>query len=179
MPSLRTSFLALVLLVLGTIGAIAHGPTPQKVEGKIEIAAPPAAVWAIAKDFAGIGDWHPLIETSGGKGADSAGAEREMTLKSGGVLVDSLDEFNEAEMSYGYRLAKENVDAFPVSFYSAALSVKPGKDGGSEVVWIGRFYRADTSNFPPEDKNDAAAIAAMKTFIEEGLKGLKAKAEAK
>jgi mxaD protein len=82
-------------------------------------------------------------------------------------------------MSYGYRLAKENVDAFPVSFYSAALSVKPGKDGGSEVVWIGRFYRADTSNFPPEDKNDAAAIAAMKTFIEEGLKGLKAKAEAK
>jgi mxaD protein len=47
------------------------------------------------------------------------------------------------------------------------------------VTSIGRFYRADTSNFPPEDKNDAAAIAAMKNLLAEGLKGLKAKAEAK
>ena len=46
-------------------------------------------------------------------------------------------------------------------------------------MWIGRFYRADTSNFPPEDKNDEAAIAAMTEFFQEGLKGLKAKAEAK
>jgi mxaD protein len=169
----------LALLVLSTIAANAHGPTPQKVEEKIEIAAPPAAVWAIVKDFAGIGAWHPLLEKSAGSGGIAVGAERELTLKSGGVLRDSLDDYNEAEMTYGYRLAKENVDVFPVSFYSASLSVKPGKDGGSEVEWIGRFYRADTSNFPPENKNDAAAIAAMKNFIAEGLKGLKAKAEAK
>ena len=179
MRLLRSSFFGLVLAALGASGAFAHGPTPQKVEEKIEIAAPPAAVWAIAKDFGAIGDWHPLVEKSAGTGGNGANATREVTLKSGGVLVDGLDDYNDGEMSYTYRLSKENVEALPVSFYSATLSVKPGKDDGSEVEWIGRFYRADTGNFPPEDKNDAAAIAAMKTFIEEGLKGLKAKAEAK
>jgi mxaD protein len=170
---------SLIPLLFLTSGALAHGPTPQKVEETIEIAAPPAAVWAIAKEFARIADWHPLVAKSEGTGGNAAGAERIVTLKSGGDLKDGLDDFDEANMSYGYRLAKENVDAFPVSFYSAALAVKPGASGGSTVEWIGRFYRADTSNFPPEDKNDAAAIAAMKTFLSEGLKGLKAKAEAK
>ena len=179
MRLLRSSFLGLVLVLSSAIGADAHGPTPQKIVESIDIAAPPATVWAIAQDFAAIGDWHPLIEKSTGTGGSVAGATRELTLKSGGVLVDGLDDFNDAEMSYGYRLAKENIEALPVSFYAASLSVKPGKDGGSEVEWIGRFYRADTGNFPPEDKNDAAAIAAMKSFIGEGLKGLKAKAEAK
>jgi mxaD protein len=174
----RALFLLLALSGCLALPAAAHGPTPQKVEERIEIAAPPAAVWAIAKDFAGIASWHPLVEKSAGKGGSAAGAEREVTLKSGGVLADGLDDFNEQEMSYGYRLAKENVDAFPVSFYSATLTVKPNDSGGSEVEWIGRFYRADTSNFPPENKNDAAAVAAMKSFFSEGLKGLKAKAEA-
>jgi mxaD protein len=174
--------LFLVILALQGVGALsaaAHGPTPKKVEETIEIAAPPAAVWTIVKDFGAIADWHPLVAKSEGKGGNAAGAEREVTLKSGGALRDSLDEYSAEDMSYGYRLAKENVDAFPVSFYSAVLSVKAGARGGAEVAWIGRFYRADTGNFPPEDKNDAAAIAAMTTFFQEGLKGLKAKAEAK
>lgn len=157
--------------------ALAHGPTPQKVEESIEIAAPPAKVWEIAKDFAGIAAWNPEVEKSEGKGGNAVDGTRAITLKSGGTIEDSLDEYSDAEMSYGYRLAKENVDAFPVSFYSASFSVKPNGDNASTVEWIGRFYRADTGNFPPEDKNDAAAIAAMKAFFEAGLKGLKAKAE--
>jgi mxaD protein len=169
----------LALQSLHALSATAHGPTPKKVEETIQIAAPPGAVWDIVKDFGAIADWHPLVAKSVGKGGDAAGAEREVTLKSGGVLRDGLDEYSAGDMAYGYRLAKENVDAFPVSFYSATLSVKPGADGGSDVVWIGRFYRADTGNFPPEDKNDAAAVAAMTTFYQEGLKGLKAKVEGK
>jgi mxaD protein len=101
-----------------------------------------------------------------------------LTLKSGGDLVESLDDYNEKEMSIGYRLQKENVDAFPVSFYSDVISVKPAADG-SEVEWISRFYRADTTNRPPEDKNDAAAVKATTDFIRNGLAGLKAKVEGK
>jgi mxaD protein len=179
MRLLRLLSAVLVLSVAGALPSAAHGPTPKKVEETIEIAAPPADVWAIAKDFAGIANWHPLVTESKGEGGNAANATREVTLESGGVLSDGLDEFNEEEMTYGYRLAKENVDAFPVSFYSATLSVKPDADGGSKAEWIGRFYRADTSNFPPEDKNDAAAIAAITEFFQEGLKGLKAKAESK
>ncbi len=174
---LFTCCLALAVAAFATVSADAHGPTPKKVEEKIQIDAPPAKVWAIAKDFAGIADWHPLIEKSEGKGGNEAGGERVITLKTG-ALTDSLDDYNDAEMTYSYRLGKEDVEVFPVSFYSASFAVKPAGEG-SEVEWIGRFYRADTSNFPPEDKNDEAAIAAMTNFIQEGLKGLKAKAEAK
>jgi mxaD protein len=50
---------------------------------------------------------------------------------------------------------------------------------GSEVEWLGRFYRADTNNEPPENLNDAAAVKAMQEFMKAGLEGLKAKAGAK
>ncbi len=100
-------------------------------------------------------------------------------LKSGGELTESLDEYLPTDMSYSYRLTKENIDALPVSFYSATLQVTPGANGGSEVEWLGRFYRADTSNFPPPEKSDEAAIAAMTKFFRAGLDGLKQKAEAK
>lgn len=179
MRLLRLLSACLAFSVAGALPGAAHGPTPKKVEESIEIASTPAKVWEVAKDFAGIANWHPLVTASKGEGGNGADATREITLKSGGTLSDGLDEYSEEEMSYGYRLAKENVDVFPVSFYSASFDVDPGADGGSKVTWIGRFYRADTSNFPPEDKNDEAAIAAMTEFLQEGLKGLKAKAEAK
>lgn len=161
------------------IGAHAHGPTPQKVEEKIEIAAPPEKVWAIVKDFGNIGDWNPALAKSVGTGGNDNGATRVITLKSGGELLEGLDYYSDKEMTYLYRLSKEKVDVFPVSSYTAELTVKPGADGGSLVTWLGRFYRADTGNEPAPDKNDAAAIKAMKGFITTGLQGLKAKAEAK
>ena len=171
--------MSLVLAFTFAGSAHAHGPTPKKVEETIEIAAPPAKVWDIVKNFADISSWHPEVEKSEGTGGNAVDAIRTVTLKSGGELQDSIDDYSDKDMSFGYRLAKENVDAFPVSFYSANMAVKPGADGGSTVEWIGRFYRADTGNFPPEDKNDEAAIKAMTDFFQSGLKGLKAKAEAK
>lgn len=174
----RWPFLLLsgILMSLGALPATAHGPTPQKVSEKIVIASPPAKVWALVGEFAKIDQWHPGVEKSAG-GGNTAGAERTLTLKSGGDLVEGLDEYNAGEMFYGYRLAKENIEAFPVSFYSAKVTVKPAEGGGSEITWIGRFYRADTGNFPPENLNDAAAIAAMEGFFRQGLEGLKAKLE--
>ena len=82
-------------------------------------------------------------------------------------------------MSYGYRLSKENIETLPVSFYTASISVKAGAAGGSEVEWTGRFYRADTTNEPPEHLNDAAAVKAMSDFMRVGLQGIKDKAEGK
>jgi mxaD protein len=156
----------------------AHGPTPRKVEETVAITAPPAAVWTAVKDFGAISTWHPGVSKSEGQGGNGSGATRAVTLKSGGVLQEGLDDYNEAEMSYSYRLSKENLEALPVSFYSATLTVKPA-GSGSEVEWIGRFYRGDTSNFPPENLNDEAATKAMTALFREGLDGLKAKLEGK
>jgi mxaD protein len=175
---IRRVLLVLALLAANSSIAGAHGPTPQKLDEKINIAAPPAVVWNAIKDFGSIGAWHPDLAKVVGEGGNAVGATRTLTLKSGGDLVESLDDYNEKEMSIGYRLQKENVDAFPVSFYSDIISVKPAADG-SEVEWISRFYRADTTNQPPEDKSDAAAVKATTDFIKNGLAGLKAKVEGK
>ena len=178
MRTLRLLSAALLLSALGASGALAHGPTPKKVEESIAISAPPADVWAVVKDFANIADWHPLVTESKGEGGNAAGATREITLKSGGVLSDGLDEYDDKGMMYGYRLSKENVECVRER-EGRGIEEGGGADGGSTASWVGRFYRADTSNFPPEDKNDEAAIAAMTEFFQEGLKGLMAKAEAK
>jgi mxaD protein len=164
--------------MLGITPATAHGPTPQKVEESVVIAAPPDVVWAAVKDFDGLATWNPQVESSAGRGGNAAGGERDVVLKSGGQLTDSLDEYLEDEMSYSYRLGTPNIEAFPVSFYSATLTVKPGADGGSEVAWTARFYRADTGNFPSETQNDQAAIDAMTRFIQDGLQTLKQRVEA-
>ena len=64
----------------------------------------------------------------------------------------------------------------PVSFYTIGIEVEAA-DKGSQVIWSGRFYRADTGNFPPENLNDEAAVKAMTEFATSGLEGLKASLE--
>lgn len=169
---------ALALLLALAAPARAHGPTPQKAEAKVVVAATPDAVWKSAGDFAGIGAWHPMVKAVRAKGGNAAGAERVLVLEKG-EITDGLDDYDAAGRSLGWRLNTENVEALPVSFYTVTLTVSDAGGGGSEVVMAGRFYRADTSNFPPDELNDEAAVAAMTQFFEAGLAGLKAKAENK
>lgn len=173
MKTTRDFLFALAVL---PISALAHGPTPQKVIETIEIQAPPDKVWSLVKEFGGIAQWHPMVAECKSTGDNSPGAERTLTLKAGGQIIESLDEFD-AHRLLGYRLSKENVKAFPVSFYSATIEIKPAGDQNTTVEWLSRFYRGDTSNFPPEDLNDEAATAAMTEFFKSGLEGLKKAAE--
>lgn len=178
MTLLVRSLAAFSALWLALTPAVAHGPTPQKAEEKISIAAPPDKVWEIIKDFGKFADWNPAITKNTSEGGNAPGATRVITLKNGGELTEGLDEYNEKDKMYAYRLSQENIEVFPVSFYSATITVKPAGEG-SEVEWTGRFYRADTGNEPPEKFSDAAAVEAMQTFLKTGLEGLKAKAEGK
>ncbi|GLK80185.1 SRPBCC family protein [Methylopila turkensis] len=172
----RAAAAAALAAVLGA-PAFAHGPTPQKVEEKVEIKAEPAKVWAVLKNYGALQAWHPGVEKSSGPESGQS-AERTFSVKGKpGEIVEGLDEYDEGKMMYGYRLSGEAGEVLPVSSYSAAIAVKP-KDGGSEVTWQGRFYRADTSNEPPEGKDDASAVAGMTEFFKTGLEGLKQKVEA-
>ena len=164
--------LATALLLAAIAPAFAHGPTPQKVDEKIEIKAEPAKVWSLVKDFGALQSWHPDVAKS-----VVEGQERTVTLKKGGEFKEGLDVADDQQMELDYRLSGDAGDALPVSSYSAAIKVAP-KDGGSEVTWEGRFYRADTGNEPPEGKDDAAAVEGMTSFLKNGLGGLKKKSEA-
>ena len=149
--------LAVVICALFSAApASAHGPTPQVVEETVTIDKPAAAVWEVLQDFAGLASWHPLVAA-----CVVRDGERTVTFKSGADLVDSLDEIDPAKRTYSYRLMRENVDAFPVSFYTATIAVEPSGAAASSVTWSARFYRGDTHNEPPEHLNDAASLAAM------------------
>lgn len=167
---------ALVVLVLATGTALAHGPTPQKVLQSVTIKATPEAVWGIVGDFGGIGRWHPDVAKAEATGGNAEGGQRKVTLTTGGTLVEGLDEWKGPERTYSYRMSDPDLKALPVSSYSATLTVTPEGDG-AKVEWMGRFYRGDTGNEPPEDLNDDAGREAMNRYFADGLKGLKAKAE--
>ncbi|QIB35767.1 SRPBCC family protein [Ancylobacter pratisalsi] len=174
-PTSRRSLLAAALLLASAVPLAAHGPTPQKADETIIIAAPPDKVWALVSAFGRIGDWHPMVKKVEATGGDEAGAERTLVLE-GGRVTEGLDESDAAGRRLSWRLLAENVEAIPVSFYTATIEVTPSGEG-SQVAWSARFYRGDTGNYPPEELNDDAAIAAMAAFVTQGLGGLKAKLE--
>lgn len=174
---MKRGILIVCALVLGGV-ARAHGPTPIKVIEKVTIAADPKAVWAVAGHFDSLAKWHPDVASVKAEGGDGPNATREITLKKGGALKESLDEYKPAEMEYSYRMSDPNLEALPVSSYSMTLRVRPAA-GGSEVEWYGRLYRGDTGNEPPENLNDDAARTAIGAFLSSGLQGLKTQAESK
>lgn len=166
-----TALAALVAPLLLTPAASAHGPTPQKMDQAITIDAPADAVWAVVGDFAGIDAWNPAVTSVEATGGNERGATRKLNLATG-AITESLDSFSAERKVYSFRLSGENIAALPVSFYTAKITVVP-KGEASEVRWIGRFYRGDTGNFPPPEQDDAAAIAAMESYIGTALAGLK------
>lgn len=172
----RRLFIAAGLACLAAPAA-AHGPTPQKIVETIKISASPDAVWKFAGDFAMIAIWHPKVSSTRVTKGNEPGSERDIELEKG-EIKESLDEYDAKTMMIAWRLAKENVEAFPVSFYTASMQLKAA-DGGTEVEWTARFYRGDTGNFPSDEQNDDAAIKAMTDYFKTGLAGLKTVVEKK
>ena len=169
----------LALAVLGAAAALpaqAHGPTRQKVVETITIAAPPAAVWAKIKNFDALKDWHPAVESSPADKGNSEGSVRQVALKGGGALVETLERHDDAAMRYTYR-AKDG-GALPVTNYTSTISVS-GEGNTATVEWRGAFYRGFPNNDPPPDKNDEAAVKAITGVYQSGLANLKKLVEAK
>lgn len=175
LPVILAVFLGCCSVQLG----LAHGAAPKKIEESIQIAAPPDKVWNLIKDFAGISSWDPKIKSSVAKQGEDDVKERVMKLDSGGEVTDALTDYEADKMTYSYRRVDSDVKALPASFYSATMTVSPGKNGGSEVSWIGRYYRGDTSNEPPPELTDEAAAKALGDIFQAGLNNLKTLAEKK
>jgi carbon monoxide dehydrogenase subunit G len=170
------------LFVLATLFAVAaapagaHGPTRQKVIEKIEIAAPPAAVWVKIKNFDALKDWHPAVQASPADKGNTEGSVRQVSLKGGGALVETLEGYDDANMKYNYR-AKDG-GALPVTNYTSTITVTAA-GSGSLVEWRGAFYRGHPGNEPPPEQNDEAAVKAITGVYQSGLANLKKLVEGK
>ena len=163
----------LALAVLGAASALpaqAHGPTRQKAVETVTIAAPASVVWARIKNFDALKDWHPAVEASPADKGNAEGSERQLKLKGGGALVETLERYDDAKMRYSYR-AKDG-GALPVTNYTSTLSVS-GEGNTSTVEWRGAFYRGFPNNDPPPDQNDEAALKAISGVYRSGLANLK------
>lgn len=177
-PSGRRALSVLLasILLAASAPSQAHGPTRQKVSEKVTIEAPADAVWAKIKNFNALKDWHPAVADSPADKGNAEGSVRTVKLKDGGMLVETLEGYDDAKMKYNYR-AKDG-GALPVTNYTSILSVVA--DGGKSVVeWRGAFYRGYPNNDPPPDKNDEAAIKAVTGVYRDGLAHLKKMMESK
>ena len=172
----RRRALAALALLGAMLPALAHGPTRQKVVESVTIAAPPAAVWAKIKNFDALKDWHPAVATSPADQGNNVGSVRQVGLKGGGALTETLERYDDAQMRYAYR-AKDG-GALPVTNYTSTISVTAQGDA-SLVEWRGAFYRAYPNNDPPPDQNDEAAVKAITGVYQSGLANLKKLVEAK
>jgi mxaD protein len=184
----KITFIVSVLLFLFTAVAGAHGPVRQKAEEQITINAPAEKVWAIIKNYGDM-SWLPDIFNTTSEGGNKKGATRVLTLKNGGAITEELKKYDEAKMSYAYKITdmsvaktithagvEEKVPVLPVDNYSASIEVE-AKGDTSVVSWTAGYYRAYTNNNPPAEMNEEAANAAVGAVLKTGLINLKALAE--
>lgn len=158
-------------LALAASSTLAHGPTRQKVTETVTIDAPAAKVWATIKDFDALAKWHPVVQASPADQGNTVGSVRELAIKGGGALTETLQAWDDAGMKYSYR-AKDG-GALPVTNYTATIQVTPDGEGKARVEWRGAFYRGHPNNDPPPDQNDEAAVKAITGVYQAGLANLK------
>lgn len=128
--------------------------------------ASPERVWNLIGGFGSLPDWLPSIP---GSTALEGGRVRRLTNADGGVVVERLVDFNEAERHYSYTILEA---PFPVTGYLATLRVHaiPGREDAAEVQWSGRF----TSDGVGEEE----LVELFTGIYREGLDALHAKLSA-
>ncbi|MCJ2014441.1 SRPBCC family protein [Methylobacterium sp. J-076] len=151
-------------MAAGCIGFSASASALEVTRSR-DIAAPPAAVWALVGDFCAIGKWHPQVERcilSSDEDDESVRVQvRGLVVKGGlGTIVEVETGRDEAAMTYSYSFVQ---GPLPVSAYNASLSVRPN-GAGSTVILSGTFDAAGMS--------DAEAVADIAGVYEQGLAGI-------
>ena len=166
--------LILVIFSFLLTDGFSHGPTRQKIKETVTIKAKPEDVWNVIKDFDKINNWHPSISK-----VDSDGKIRTIyySPRNNTPIKQKLENYNAEKMMYKTSITEVDIKSFPVSTYTANISVKGNDDGTSTVLWKAAFYRAFLNNDPPPELNEAAAIKAVTEFFQSGLNNLKSKLE--
>ena len=133
--ALRAASALLLSCIAGT--AFAAGGNLLSVTEKVDLAAPPAKVWAAIREFNGWQGWHPAIagtEITKGKG-NAKGTVRVLTTKDGARITEELLAYDARAQSYRYRITESPL---PVDDYVSSISVKKHKNGAT-VVWTSKF----------------------------------------
>ncbi len=162
------------MVVFASAGA-AHAAAPLLHETKtMDIAAPPAKVWAVIQNFGDMSRVPPVKASAATKG-NAPGSVRTLDL-GGPKLVEQLETYDAGAMTYTYVITPDpaNVKTLPVTDYTSTITVKPSGTG-SLVTWTGAFKRADQGDHPAANMDDKTATGAIGGVYDAGLGGLKSK----
>jgi uncharacterized protein YndB with AHSA1/START domain len=142
--------------------AMASAASAASVSEKVEIAAAPAKVWAALGDFCGISAWHPAIAKCTLAEADGKKV-RTLTTGDGATFVESLEGWDDAGMSYSYRIQSSPL---PLENYLSTIKVS-GEGDKSTIEW--------SSTFDPKGASEDDAKKIVSTIYQAGFEGLKKK----
>jgi mxaD protein len=159
-----------IVLIAIALPAAAHGPTPRKTDQSLLIKAPTAVVWEKLSQLCAIADWHAAVS----KCESVSATKRVLTLKNGGKISEEMDEILPLKQSIAYRLGRDSeAQGLAVSSLTGKIKLQAEGDA-TRVSWMARYYRADTTNEPAVGADDAAAQAAVDSYIKAALDGLEA-----
>jgi hypothetical protein len=111
-----------------------------KVYRSTVLDAPADRVWRDLRDFNGIANWHPLIESSRiekGHPADKVGCVRSFQLKDGARIREKLLSLSDYDFTYSYAILDSPMD---LSDYVATLRLFPVTEGNRCFIeWSAEF----------------------------------------
>ena len=179
-------FFAVILMLLATTTALAHGPSRRQVVEEIHINASVDKTWALVGDFSAIDKWHPAIKSTSMKDAKT----RVLSLGDDKTITEHLVKRDDKKHMIKYKIKDmTTIETFeyagrtverpvlPVNTYTGFMYVKPDGEG-SKVTWKGKFYRPYLLNPPvPEGMSDEDAMNAVSAVYKQGLEQLKSTLE--
>ena len=154
----------LITLMAALSAACLAAPAAQaaSVSKKVEIAAAPDKVWAAIGGFCDIGSWLTIVTRCEMTEADGKKV-RTLTTGDGGTLVETLERWDDAGMSYTYRIQSSPL---PMEDYIATIKVS-GKGKASTVEW--------SSSFNAKGAPEADVVKTISGIYQVGFDGLKKK----
>ncbi|TMJ39904.1 MAG: SRPBCC family protein [Alphaproteobacteria bacterium] len=154
----------LITLVAAVSAACLAAPLAQaaSVSKKLEIAAAPDKVWAAIGGFCDIGSWLTIVVKCEITEADGKKV-RTLTTGDGGILVESLERWDDDGMSYTYRIQSSPL---PMENYISTIKVS-GNSETSTVEW--------SSSFDPKGAPEADVVKTISGIYQVGFDGLKKK----
>ncbi|WP_052452347.1 SRPBCC family protein [Noviherbaspirillum autotrophicum] len=162
--------LAAAMLTGSSCAAAAAPSAPLLVTRSIVVSAPADKVWKVVGNFGDMSYFSAAVKSTeivSGRN-NQPGAQRRITLKEGGVVVETLTARKERPYRLSYRMDESPL---PVSNYRSTISVIPsGQD--SKVTWSGQF----NSRAAAED-GDQVAVKAITGLYDAGLASIKEVAE--
>ncbi|AMG31148.1 SRPBCC family protein [Grimontia hollisae] len=171
--------LPVIVMLTGFVGistANAHGPSRLKVSESVTINASADKVWETVGAFDSLSWLPPVTKVVMESGNPTEKGAVRVVYVGDQSVTEEIKRYNADAMMIKYKITKNNTALLPVTNYQSTIKVKPEGDK-SVVTWNAGFYRGYPNNDPPENLNDAAAIAAISGLYKAGLDNLKTEME--